>query len=671
MDNSKIATIWSALLFVCSLTIQSGFFTHTAEAQLASGQSKFVGNIVANGNNIPSNFNDFWNNVTAENDGKWGSLEPQQGNWNWGPLTNIYNYAQQNGFPFRQHTFVWGNQEPPWIASASQGVQYGALEYFMTEYGQRFPNTAFIDVVNEPISDPPSYTAALGGGGSTGWDWVVTAFQMARQTNPNAQLHINEYGIINDPNKAQQYVQIINILNNQGLIDGIGIQCHAFSMDNVAVSTMNQVLNMLAGTGLPIYVTELDIRGSDAQQLQRYQEKFPVLYEHPAVQGITLWGYMEGVIWMEGAHLLRSNGTERPALQWLRDYLASAGPPPGGGGSNTILVRARGVQGSEIIRLTVGGTEIGSWTLSTNMQNYTASTNLTGGINVEFINDDGPRDVQVDYIEVNGDRRYAADQSYNTAVWQNGSCGGSFSQWMHCNGAIGFGDVTGGGGSGNTVLVRARGVQGSEVIRLTVGGTEVGSWTLSTNMQNYTANTTLTSGGINVEFINDDGPRDVQVDYIEINGGSRRYAADQSYNTAVWQNGSCGGSFSQWMHCNGAIGFGDISWASQEEEDAIAASDIGVMLPEEFNLAAAYPNPFNPSTVIGFDLPEQAAVTLVVYDAVGREVARLVDGSLPAGRHERTFDAAMLSSGIYYYRFAAQGGDGQMHVQTRSVMLLK
>jgi endo-1,4-beta-xylanase len=125
----------------------------------------------------------------------------------------------------------------------------------------------------------------------------------------------------------------------------------------------------------------------------------------------------------------------------------------GGGGSNTIVVRARGVAGSEHIYVTVDGNQIGSWTLSTSYNNYSASTNNTGGINVCFDNDDGEnRDVQIDYITVNGSTRQAEDQSYNTGVWQDGECGGGdgHSEWLHCEGCIGFGDVSGGGGGGST-----------------------------------------------------------------------------------------------------------------------------------------------------------------------------------------------------------------------------
>jgi len=76
-------------------------------------------------------------------------------------------------------------------------------------------------------------------------------------------------------------------------------------------------------------------------------------------------------------------------------------------------------------------------------------------------------------------------------------------------------------------------------------------------------------------------------------------------------------------------------------------------LPEAFVLHGAYPNPFNPSTVIGYGLPEGADVVLVVYDVLGREVARLVDGYREAGYHRAVFDASHLPSGVFLYRLQA------------------
>ena len=86
----------------------------------------------------------------------------------------------------------------------------------------------------------------------------------------------------------------------------------------------------------------------------------------------------------------------------------------------------------------------------------------------------------------------------------------------------------------------------------------------------------------------------------------------------------------------------------------------------EFKLSQNYPNPFNPATEIEFSLPKVAVVTLVVYDMMGRQVARLADGRRPAGRYRVRWDASGLASGAYVYRLNA--GD---LVQTKTMVLLK
>jgi endo-1,4-beta-xylanase len=114
----------------------------------------------------------------------------------------------------------------------------------------------------------------------------------------------------------------------------------------------------------------------------------------------------------------------------------------GGGGSKSFTVRARGTAGGESITLRVNNQNVQTWSLSTSMQNYTASTTLSGGITVAYTNDASGRDVQVDYIQVNGSTRQSEAQSYNTGLYANGSCGGGGnSEWMHCNGAIGYGNT--------------------------------------------------------------------------------------------------------------------------------------------------------------------------------------------------------------------------------------
>lgn len=88
-----------------------------------------------------------------------------------------------------------------------------------------------------------------------------------------------------------------------------------------------------------------------------------------------------------------------------------------------------------------------------------------------------------------------------------------------------------------------------------------------------------------------------------------------------------------------------------EEGDAFASIESAA--PDRFQLLENFPNPFNPQTMIRFSLPEDTKVTLKVFNVLGQEVARLVDGGLSAGMHQVAFDATRLPSGMYLYKLEA------------------
>jgi surface protein len=109
-------------------------------------------------------------------------------------------------------------------------------------------------------------------------------------------------------------------------------------------------------------------------------------------------------------------------------------------------------------------------------------------------------------------------------------------------------------------------------------------------------------------------------------------------------------------------GFSEFAFAKGVTTSLLA--DEG--LPAAIELHQNYPNPFNPSTVIGFELPANSDVSLKVYNMLGQRVATLLNQPKPAGRHQVSFDASTLGSGIYIYRLATDG-----FVQTRKMVLVK
>jgi hypothetical protein len=85
-----------------------------------------------------------------------------------------------------------------------------------------------------------------------------------------------------------------------------------------------------------------------------------------------------------------------------------------------------------------------------------------------------------------------------------------------------------------------------------------------------------------------------------------------------------------------------------------------------------YPNPFNPSTVIRYQLSVKSFTSLKIYDILGREMKTLVNENMEAGKYEIQFNASNLASGIYFYRLTVQPSDGSKAiVLNKSMQIIK
>ena len=106
----------------------------------------------------------------------------------------------------------------------------------------------------------------------------------------------------------------------------------------------------------------------------------------------------------------------------------------------------------------------------------------------------------------------------------------------------------------------------------------------------------------------------------------------------------------------------------QETEHEDRRTDI----PREYSLEQAYPNPFNPSSVIRYQLPVNGLVSLKVYDVLGQEVvAVLNDEQTIAGYHDLVFDATTLPSGVYFYRIVVRSENGNVFSDVKKMLLMK
>lgn len=203
------------------------------------------------------------------------------------------------------------------------------------------------------------------------------------------------------------------------------------------------------------------------------------------------------------------------------------------------------------------------------------------------------------------------------------------------------------GSTSGTIVVRARGTQGSENIDLRVNGTTIASWTLTTSMANYTASG---NGQVTVHFTNDAGGRDVQVDYITHNVITYQ-SENQVTNTGVWQDGSCGGSSSEWLHCTGYIEFSSASARLAEHENVLAN-------PDQLRIVV-YPNP-SMNGQFYIDIPStEGATEIQIFSVQGK----LVHSQVLSGA-DKIHVNSELNPGIYLIKIHSES----IHVSRKLVI---
>ncbi len=320
-------------------------------AQLSSNPYKFLGNITTRGNveaggGVPSYYT-LWNQITCENESKWSSVEGNRGNFNWAGAERAFNYAKQHHFTYKYHALVWGAQYPGWLESLSPKNRFAALTNWFDNAKAKFKTLPMIDVVNEAVGrhqeGNPMMKETLGGGGKTGYDWLIKAFDMAYQRWPDAILIYNDYNSIRWD--VDNYITLVQTLRDAGApIDAYGNQAHELS-DISETELKNVLKRQQDALKMPMFATELDIDiANDSLQKAQYQKVLPAFWEAPYCAGVTLWGYVLGATWVGNSGLYR-DGAERQAMTWIKEYMESdaaknaVGPLPGTKKEASIYIR--------------------------------------------------------------------------------------------------------------------------------------------------------------------------------------------------------------------------------------------------------------------------------------------------------------------------------------------
>ena len=302
---------------------------------LSAGKGKYLANILQP--KVSANYDTYWNGATSENACKWGMMEATRGVMTYENADNAYNYAKDRNMMFRYHAGVWASQFPQWLLSLSIEEAKAEVVKRLQMIAERYPLSDQIDLLNEQLGnhqkDNQKFRELFGGPGTKPEDygWQIWLFEQGRKYLPNTKLVLNDYGLEGDTKSIKSQLELFKVLRDRGLVDGFGTQAHAFNVDKPTADTIKSSLNLMATSGLPIFVTELDMNGglkgrqqaNDSLQLISYKKAFPVFWEHPAVAGITLWGYIQNTTWMTGTGIVSKDGVENPSMVWLKSYLAS------------------------------------------------------------------------------------------------------------------------------------------------------------------------------------------------------------------------------------------------------------------------------------------------------------------------------------------------------------
>lgn len=289
---------------------------------------KHVGNITTREKADPKGlvFSDYWDVLTPENAGFWGSVQKTTGGpFNWSSLDALYQYAEQNGIAFSEHCFVYGSFQP---GPSTATIGEADVKAWMQAFCERYPKTKTIEVVSEPPPHTsPPYANNIGGGTNGDWTWLTNAFTWARRACPDAVLILSDYNIVEKADENQRFIGIVNTIKAAGApIDAVGVEIFNSSTSPLATTVKPLLEKLRTDTGLPIYITAYSVdRKDDTQQLQIYQSQFPLFWQAEYVRGITLWGW----IYDEGSSLPYSGlvrSTSRPAMKWLMDWLGRPSP---------------------------------------------------------------------------------------------------------------------------------------------------------------------------------------------------------------------------------------------------------------------------------------------------------------------------------------------------------
>jgi len=244
--------------------------------------------------------------------------------FNWATLDRIYDYTQQNGILFKEHTFVWGSQQPGGTISLAH------VENWIKTFCQRYPNVKADRRRQRAAAAHHSELHERAGSGRKrhlrlDHQGVQAGASVLPERHPHPQ-RLQQRRVHRSAESLRRYRESDQVRGAP--VDAVGCQGHDFP--DIATATMKTNIAYLnTQTGLPVYITEYDVsRADDTQQLNVYRDQFPFFLETSYIRGVTIW---DGSTAAPGARrptagLVRGT-SPRSAMTWLMQQLGRPVPP--------------------------------------------------------------------------------------------------------------------------------------------------------------------------------------------------------------------------------------------------------------------------------------------------------------------------------------------------------
>jgi endo-1,4-beta-xylanase len=276
-----------------------------------------------------------FNAITPENITKWEHIHPKPGEYNFEAVDRFVEFGEKNGMHMVGHTLVWHSQTPRWVYRDENGEfldRDGLLErmrdHIHTVVGRYKGRFHAWDVVNEALNDDGTLRESHWYN-IIGKDYLIKAFEYAREADPDAELLYNDYSLEN-PAKREGAIRLIRYLQENGApVTGIGTQGHWHPREP-SLAQIEKTIVEFGALGIDVTITELDIdvlpaawnySGADISRVaemedgldpytdglpddvqqelaDRYRDIFELFLRHrDVITRVSFWGVTDGDNW--------------------------------------------------------------------------------------------------------------------------------------------------------------------------------------------------------------------------------------------------------------------------------------------------------------------------------------------------------------------------------------